>query len=389
MRKVFTGIDIGTHQVKVIIAAPGDNPDIPMQILGTGTAVAYGMRQGYIVDPREAVKSIREALARAQNAARVKVTSARVGIGGIGLDELRSTGDTTLTQSGGIVTARDLDRVLRDAEKRAAPKLVNRTVVHAIPLEYRVDGTRVFGKAEGLHGTKLSVDALLVTILTQHHDFIIEAVEAAGVEVEGVMASPIAASFVTLSKPQKTAGVVLANIGAETLSIAVFDNDTPISVKVFSIGSSTITNLIALTFQIPLPDAEQVKRGSVSGTEIPERKLHQLMQGQLKEMFTLVNSHLKTIGRQRLLPAGVVIIGGGSGLPEAATVARVILRIPSQISQIGSLPRSASVDTTWAVAFGLCRWAYAEDTSGPTHTLQEVLRDGWDSAKKAMRSLLP
>src|SRR5581483_10239169 len=105
------------------------------------------------------------------------------------------------------------------------------------------------------------------------------------------------------TKAQKTAGVVLANIGAETLSVVVFDNDIPVSIKVLPMGSADITNTIALSFQIPLTEAEQMKRGAVTGSDIAPRKMETIIQSRLKEMFTLVNAHLKTIGRSRLLPA--------------------------------------------------------------------------------------
>ena len=240
-RPVYAGIDIGTYHVKVVIAAPGDNPELPLTIVGTGTSASRGLRHGYIIDTKEATKSIREALGRAIGAAKVRVRSARVALGGIGLDEIRSTGDVGLAASGGIVTEREIDRALRDSEKKASAKLTNRTVIHAIPLEYRIDGAKVFGKPVGLQGTRLTVDTLLITMLSQHQDDLIEAVEAAGIEVDGVMASPLAASLVTLTKAQKTAGVVLANIGAETLSIVIFDGDKPISLKVFPIGSNEIS----------------------------------------------------------------------------------------------------------------------------------------------------
>lgn len=388
MAKIYTGIDIGTYHVKVVIAQPAENPELPMRVLGTGTAVSKGMRHGYIIDTREATRSIREALSRASQAAKVKVKSARVAVGGVGLDEIRSSSDVTLTSSGGIVTDRDIERALRESEKRAAAKLTNRTILHTIPVEFRVDGNKIYGRPQGMQGTKLSVDTLLITMLSQHQDNITDAVEASGVEVEGVMAAPLAASLVTLTKAQKTAGVVLANIGAETFSIIVFDGDIPVSVKVFPTGSSDITNTLALSFQIPLAEAEQMKRGAVTGSSIAPSKMNQIVAVRLKEMFTLVNAHLKTIGRQKLLPAGVVITGGGSGLVNTQEIAKAILKLPAQLAQIGYLPRTSSVDATWAVAYGLCRWAYAEDMS-ESGTVGDALGNMWDTIKHAIRSLLP
>lgn len=389
MSKTYCGIDIGTYHVKVVIAAPGASSELPMQILGTGTASSMGVRHGYIVDAREATKSIREALHRAASQAKARVRHARIALGGVGIDEIRSTGEVTLTQSGGIVTERDMERALRESEKRASTKLTNRTILHTIPLEFRVDGNKAFGKPQGLQGTKLSVDSMLVTILTHHHDDLIEAVENAGVEVEGVMAAPLAASLVTLTKAQKTAGVVLANIGSETLSIVVFENDMPISIKVFPVGSSDITNTIALSLRITLPEAEQMKRGAVTGSDVPPKQMFGIVSSRIKDMFALVNSHLKDIGRLRLLPAGIVITGGGSSLAGVSDIARTILKLPSQISQVGYLPRSSSVDATWAVAYGLCRWAYAEDIAGSGSTFVEIVENAWDSVRQAVRSLLP
>lgn len=389
MRAIYTGIDIGTYHIKVVIASASKSPELPMPILGSGTSSSHGMRHGYIIDAKEVTKSVREALHRAATAAKVRVRKARVALGGVGLDEIRSSAEITLTASGGIVTDRDIDRAIRESEKRAASKLTNRAIIHAIPLEYRIDGARVLGKPQGLQGTKLGVDTLLMTLLSHHYDELIQAVESAGVEVEGVMASPLAASLVTLTKIQKVAGVVLANIGAETLSIIVFDNDVPISIKIFPVGSSDITNTIALSLQIPLTEAEQMKRGAVTGSDIPPKRMQEIVGARLRDMFTLINAHLKSIGRARLLPAGIVITGGGSGLTHAPDVARTILKLPSQISQFGHTPRSAPVDATWAVAYGLCRWAYAEEIAGSGGTLSEVIRNAWDAIKQSLRALLP
>jgi len=388
-RRVYTGIDIGSSYIKVVIAVPAENPELPMQILGTGTAPSRGVRHGYITDIKETGKSIREAIGRARAAAKIPVRSARLGLGGMSLEDIRSTGDITLTPSGGIVTEREIERAVSESEKRVASKLVNRTVIHTIPLEYRVDGQKVFGKPHGLQGTKLSVDTLFVAVLAKHYDDALEAVEAAGVEVEGVMASPLAASFVTLSKAQKTAGVILANIGGETLSIIIFDNDVPVSVKVFSVGGGDVTNAIALSFRIPLMEAEQMKRGAVTGSSISPQKMNVAVATRLKSMFLLVSIHLKAIGRHRLLPAGVILTGGGSNLAPVVEVVRGTLKLPAQVAQIGHLPRSSGIDSTWAVAYGLCRWGYMEDTADSRYSLGQIVRRAGEFVKRAMRSLLP
>ncbi len=388
-QRIFTGIDIGTQQVKVVIAAAPQSPESPMQILATASAASKGMRHGFIVDSKEVTRAIRAAVDRASQAARVQVRSARIAMGGISLEEARSAAEITLTASGGIVSGRDIERVIDESEKRAVSKLTNRAVLHTIPLEFRLDGLALQGRPTGMQGNRLGVDTMLITMLAQHHDDLITAVEAAGIEVEGVMASPLAASLVTLSKAQKTAGVVLANIGAETTSIVVFDNDVPISLKVFPVGSNEITNAIALSFQLSLAEAEQLKRGAVVGSAISPKKLSTVMSARLKELFTLIGAHLKLIGRDRLLPAGIILTGGGAGIALATDVAKITLKLPSQIGLPMMLPRVSALDATWAVAFGLCRWGFAEEMLGNSHPIGDIASRMLEAVKNVFRSLLP
>jgi len=388
-QKIYTGIDIGTHQVKVVIAASPETFESPMQILATASAASKGMRQGYIVDTKEVARAVRSAVDRASHAARIQVKSARVGLGGISLEEVRAQAEISLTSSGGVVTPKDIERVIDESEKRAVSRLTNRSIIHVIPLEFRIDGNPISGRPTGMQGSRLGVDTMLLAMLAQHHDDMIEAVEAAGVEVEGVMASPLAASLVTLTKAQKTAGVILANIGAETLSIVVFDDDKPISLKVFPVGSNEITNALALSFQLPLPEAEQLKRGAVIGSTIPQKRLAQVVNSRLRDMFGMINAHLKSIGRERLLPAGIVLTGGGASLAAAVDVGKAVLKLPSQVGLPLMMPRVSALDATWAVAFGLCRWGYAEDMLGNSRPLGDVVSRMLDSVKQIFRSLLP
>ena len=242
----------------------------------------------------------------------------------------------------------------------------------------------------GLQGTKLAADTLIISILTKQYEDILAAVEKAGIEVENeVMISPIAASLVTLTKAQKVAGVILANIGAETTTTVVFNENVPISVKVFPIGSGDVTHALALAFQVSLPEAEQIKKGAVTGSDISPQKIQRVINEKLKNIFTVINAHLKSIGRQRMLPAGIVLTGGGSGLPNAQDVAKGILKLPATIGVPTNLPRSGFADAIWAVAFGLCRFAYLEDTEANLHSLSDVWKRTKETMRGALRSLMP
>jgi cell division protein FtsA len=388
MKRIYTGIDIGTYHVKVVISEPSLESGA-LRIIGTGTSTSKGMRHGYIINAKDATKSISEAVERAERAANVKVKSARIAIGGVGLDEIKTEGEISLTQSGGEVTIADIERVIRDSEQKSSSNLMNKKVVHAIPISYKIDGKTIIGRPLGLRGSKLSVEALLITSLEQHLQDLIDATEAADIEVEDIMAAPLAASLVSLTKPQKMAGVVLANIGAETVSIVIFENDIPVSIKVLPMGSSDITNDIALSLQVPLTEAEQMKRGAITKTDISRKKVDTVVASRLKDIFGIIDAHLKSIGRQRLLPAGIVITGGGSGLATARDIAKATMKIPSQFGTLPTSTKTSSADATWAVAFGLCKWGYNTEQRENLGGLKGLLGKLLSQIVKALHSLLP
>ncbi|MBX4192103.1 cell division protein FtsA [Candidatus Parcubacteria bacterium] len=389
MQKIVTGIDVGTHQIKVVIAQSPDDPRTPPLILGTGYAESRGMKSGYIISTGDVSRSIAAAIAQASKAARVKVKRAYLGIGGVGLDEAFSRGETVVERGDSEITSRDIPRAIAASEAALPPGVtMNRKIIHTIPLRFSVDGVKVLGRSPiGMKGMRLAVETLFITSLERHVSDLVEAVEGAGVEVEDIVASPIAASFVALTKMQKRVGCVLANIGSETLSIAVFEDAAPISIKVFPTGASDITNDIALGLKISPEEAEQLKQGAVLGAPFPKKKIDDLVARRVSDMFKLVEAHLKKIGKDELLPAGIVLTGGGSSVQTMADLAKAVLRLPSRIAAIeGPNAKMQLKDGSWAVAYGLTIWGLTAggdiEQNGNDSGMGDIFKGFWRWFKK-------
>lgn len=373
-RRIATGIDIGTYQVKVVVVEElaDKNGSRQLRIIGTGLAESKGLRHGYIVNKDEVTASIVRAKQQAESIARVPIRSAFLAVGGISLDEARATGSAIISRADQEITALDLDRAAKAAREAAAPGFLNRHVLHSIPLEYRVDGAKTLGDPVGMKGVRLEVDYLFVTCLAQHEDILVKAVEDADIELIDQMASPLAGSYVLLDGEQKMKGCVLANIGAETVSIVVYDEGIPVSVKVFPMGSSHITDDIALGFRISLDEAERVKLGRLSGAMYPRKKVDDLVASRLVAMFTLIDKHLKSLGRRGPLPAGIIISGGGAGTGTISDIARGSLKLPARLAEFRLSSDAKIQDATWAVAYGLALWGLTGDTTAPKRSLRAV-----------------
>ncbi len=363
MANHVTGIDIGSYHVKVVIAERPEDPRLPPRILGTGYAESRGLKQGYIVSIPEVSRSIAAAVAQASKAARVKVKRVYLGVGGIGLEEAFSRGETVVERGDSIVTPRDIPRAVKVSEEALPPAArQNRKVIHTIPLRFSLDGVKVLGKSPvGMKGQRIAVETMFITCLERHVVDLKAAAEDAGFEVEDVCAAPLAASFVALSKMQKRVGCVLANIGSETLSIIVFEDSVPVSVKVFPVGAADITNDLALGLRISPEEAEQLKQGAVLGAPYPKRKIDDIVARRISDMFKLVEAHLKKIGKDELLPGGIILTGGGSAVQTVADLAKAVLRLPSRQAPLGEGTQKMQLrDSSWAVAYGLTIWGFSE-----------------------------
>lgn len=361
-QRITTGIDIGTHHTKVVIAEAvrGKDRGLP-RIVGTGIAESRGLRQGYIVNTADAIKSITRAVRQAEEQAGTRVKRAFLSIGGVGLAEIRGEAEVVVSKGDLEVTDLDIERAITKSQEQITDRLLNRHILHTIPQRYLIDDAAVLGRPQGMRGKKIAVETLFVTALEQHVQDIVQAVEESGIIVEDVMAAPIAASLVTLTKPQKMAGCVLANIGSETVSLTVFEHGIPVSVAVLPIGARDVTNDIALGLQVSLDDAERVKLGAIINADVSQRQLDRIISARLSDIFDLIRAHLKEIGKDGLLPAGIVITGGGSGLTAIDTLAKSALRIPSKVTLPGFGKHPKVKDGTWAVAYGLVIWGLSAE----------------------------
>ena len=356
LRNITVGIDIGTYQVKVVVSelvkADGTGTESgqakTVRVIGTGLSESKGLRHGYIINGAEVTQSIKIAISLAEKTSGVKIHKAFIAVGGIGLQGLTSIASTIISRADSEITDLDITKISEECEEGIATNLIqNRRVLHSIPLSYKIDGKLVLAKSPlGMKGSKLEIKMLFVTCI----------------EVIDVLASPIAASFVTLSKQQKIAGSVLVNIGAETISMVVFENNIPISLEVFAIGSTDITHDIALGLKIPLEEAENVKLGALGSNSFSKKKLDEIIEARLSDMFELILNHLKKIGRSELLPAGIFLSGGGGAIPTVENFAKMALNLPSRIVELNMGEKKNHIkDSTWAVAYGLCVLGFSKE----------------------------
>lgn len=359
MNQRVVGIDVGSSKIKIVALERFQNGDRQgFRILGSGSFPSQGLRRGEILDQKELAISFNNCLKKCQASAGFPIEEAYLGVEGENLKTFRAKGVVAVSRADEEITEYDIERVI-EAGKGNLGQLINREVIHSIPISFKIDDNFETQNPVGLKGMRLEADILFVTILGRNLKNLIKSLEANKVAITKIVASPLASSRLLLSKSQKEVGVLLLDIGGNNFSLIVFEQGVPISMEVFPIGSDHITQDIGLGFQISLKEAEEIKisYNNDNITREQKKKLDDIIEARFSDIFELVDRHLKKIGRSGLLPAGIVLTGGGANLPGISEYAKKFLRLPAQVclpeDQFETNDQNMRLPQ-WSVAIGLC-----------------------------------
>ncbi len=357
------------------------------RIIGVGESPSLGLRHGYIINQESALQSLKKALNMAEKSAEMKIKRAFISVGGVSLKSETSAGSAVVSKANGEVTTLDVNKALQDCEDNL--NLNNRKIIQVYPTSFKLDGKEVMGRLEGMHGTKLEAKALFVTYSIQHLEDLLSVVSRAGVETVDVLATPITLGNLILSEKQKIVGVALVDIGGETTSLSIFENGSLISLHTFSIGSSDITNDIALGFKIPLDRAEGLKIGDMD-EEFSKKKLDEVIEARLCDIFESIENNLKKIKRSELLPAGIVFVGGGSNVARLAELSKATLRLPATVgsTEIFGNTKTKLRDRSWLAATSLLV-SGRDNNEYNDNSLSNLFKDLKNTIKSGIKQLMP
>ncbi len=386
MRNISVGIDVGTAITRVVVGEFQKGEKNP-KVIGIGEAPTTGLRHGYVTQFDEAAIGVKAAVEMAEKTAGVKINRAFVSISGVTLRGVISSGVAIVSKADGEVTTLDVNKALADCEENL--NLNNKKVVQISPISYRLDGKEVLGRLEGMRGNKLEIKALFVTYSMQHLEDMIGVIAEAGVETIDVFPAPVVASHIALSEKQKIVGSALVNIGAETTSLAVYENGSIISIHTFSIGGADVTNDIALGMKIPLETAESFKLGNIS-QDYSKKKLEEIIEARFSDIFELIDNHLRKLKRAELLPAGVVFVGGGANTIGIEAYSKSALKLPSMVgnTEIFGSSKTKLRDPAWFTALGLIEAGKNSETYSKG-MMSNIFKDLKNSLKSGIKQLMP
>jgi len=377
-KQIVVGVDIGNTKVCTIIGEKMS--DGTLEIIGAGLAPVSGLRRGTIVDIDEVITAISSSLEEAERMSGIPIEKAYVSISGSNVFSTSSRGVIAIGRADGEITKEDVARALEAARAISLPP--NRDIIHVIPRSFIVDGQEEIRDPVGMTGVRLEVDAHVVSASTPTVKNLLKCAYQAGLDVEELVLSSLASARALFSGKQKEIGVMLLDIGGGTTDIAVFEEGEVLHTAVLPVGACHVTNDIAIGLRTSIDIAEKVKidYGTALPALVPEREVidiseidptleptkisrryvAEIIEARMIEILVMARDELKKIGRDGLLPAGVVLSGGGSKIPGIIDLAKDNLRLPVQVGipyeAKGIIDKEKIDDPVYSTAIGLALW---------------------------------
>ena len=342
-QNLVTALDIGSSKVSALIVTRDD--DGRLRVLGSGQRESRGVKRGYVTDMEASEVAVREAVESAERMSQVTIDDVWASFGAGGL--VSDVANVEVELGGHQVEQSDIDELLRGG--KAAINSGGRTVLHAHPALYTIDGVEGVKHPIGLHADRLGVDIHVVAAdpaPLRNLDYVIR---SAHLGVRAIVASPVAAALACLTPEERELGVALVELGAEVTNVSLHAGGMLVGLRSIPLGAKDITDDIACAFGVQRRDAERLKcfygsamtsprdnhemieanqMGAEEGdepTRITRAQLMTVIRQQVETLTGQIDAALKRLGFTGPVGRQVVLTGGGAELKNIADYMQGVL----------------------------------------------------------------
>ncbi|MFC1612681.1 cell division protein FtsA [Patescibacteria group bacterium] len=392
---IIVGLDVGSHAVRMAageIVRTGEKEQL--HLLGAVEVPSFGIKRGTVSNIEDVVSSISACRERLERLLGAQIENIYTSINSIELLCQESKGLVGVSRTNGEIEQDDVDRALEQAQTIATPS--NYEILQVLPKGYSVDGQPNIKDPLGMTGIRLEVDTLLLQVPLTHLKNLTKCTHRTGLNINDVVLGVLANAETLLTPRQKDVGAAVINLGASTTSVAVYEEGDLLKIFILPLGADYITQDINLCFKISLDVAEKIKikygvaspkgvskkeeinladEGFNGEETVSRRALAEIIEARVEEIFSKVNDELKVMGRAGLLPAGVVLCGGGAKLQGIVDVAKKELKLPVALScplNVSSVSEKIG-DPAYATAISLVKWG-SEDQIYSTSSIKGIFK---------------
>jgi len=402
-------LDIGSTKICCVVArlvpraegkALKDRSHV-VDVIGFGYGPSAGIKSGVISDLAKAEQAIRSVVGAAERMAGLTVETVIVNVsaGRLGSE----TFSASVSLDGTEVERGDISRVLAAVNERSVRN--ERSVIHALPIGFSLDGQKGISNPLGMVGDQFGVDVAVISAETLAMCNIELVLNRCHLQIEALIATPYASGLATLVDDEAKLGVAVIDFGGATTTVSVFNDERLVYSDAIAIGGHHLTIDIARQLSVSVETAERLKTyyGSVLPGQSDERDLIQveevgldgisnqitrstltrIIRPRVEEILTAIAERMQATGMMDICGRRIVMTGGASELTGLPEMARRILARNVRIGRplgVGGLPEQGR-GPTFSTVVGMlvypqiCHQEYVE----PVHGNKLIGKNGYFS----------
>ena len=348
----FTGLDIGTSTIKVMVA---EFVNQEMNVIGVSNTESSGVKDGIIIDIDAAAQAIKDAIQEAEEKAGISISEVSVGLPADQLGMEAAQGMIPVQSQSKEITDEDVASVVQSALTKSITP--DKEVITIIPQEFMIDGFKNIRDPRGMMGVRLEMRGMIYTGPTTILHNLRSAVERAGVAVDNIVITPLSLTQAVLNEGEREFGAIVIDMGGGQTTVDVMGNNELRFTKMYAEGGDYVTRDISKVLKTSLASAEAIKYnfgeansevasssdlaqvqvvGASEPVEVSEHYIAEIIEARLTQLFDRIKQDL-TQNRLLNVPGGVVLVGGGAIMPGVVELAQrvlgvnVRLHVPNQV----------------------------------------------------------
>ena len=284
------------------------------------------IRKGIIDNIDKTTQALTRVVAKLNEKLGVKVNSVYVGLGG---QSLRSVHNRVLLQFDGLelLSHKTIDKM---CDTNSGVVYPNAEIKEVVPQEFTI-GSRSVVDPVGMQAEMIEANFINIIARNTLEENIRKCINAAGLEVQEILISPLCQANTLLTPNEKRSGCALVDMGADTTTVSVYVNNILRHLCVIPLGGSNVTSDIT-SLKVEAEEAEELKKkyGTAfrpdnedkTGQKITlsfdrtedEEKLQEIVEARYEEIVANVWHHISPYKDKML--SGIVLTGGAARIPD-------------------------------------------------------------------------
>lgn len=347
---VIVGIDIGTSKVSTVIGEVNNFNQV--EIIATAECKCFGMKKSKITDEEEVASAIAKTIAEVEQVANLKVNSAYVTILGKYVTIVQNSIVKEPKDKFAGISSKDVNSGIAQLKDIDIPE--DKVIIDMVVSGFSLDNGKIVDDPVGMLSSAFTVKGQVVLADKEYVRKLTNIFKKVNIEMDGIIPNVLAERKLILDKNELKDNVMILDIGAGNTDIGVFNEESIIYTNTIPLGGDTITNDIAMVFNISEEEADRLKKqyglalrsfidndtdimlNTYKGEErtktIKSSELIEVIEARISEIFSLINKDINKEGIKSNIN-NVILTGQGiTTISKSDVAGKIILNIPVKIS---------------------------------------------------------